>query len=511
MAPVPLAPSTRRSACRAIIGRPERRRNRPFGRSAAHRHLDSRGCAIRPRHMRKTHAEPRAASAVQRCRSRASPGGGRPPPARSPARGRSLPPTFRGFDRTAPAPCVAPPPGFRGPCPRHTRTARRRGSRCGRSRRRPEVCSEVRCRADCREARQGAADPRRFQRGRARSRDRCRRSRASGTHWSRGRARRRAQVDALGTSGRRPSHVSALASARSWFASRPARTVALWMRSTSPRTSSGSPRRSRSSRCICNPASGVRSWCAALARNRCCIVLASRTCCKQPVERVDDRRDLDRRSRGRQRTQVARRASEQLRRAAARADAARGRRRATRARSRRPRRAASARARRRGSRRPADCACAASRRPARRSRSPSGAPRRGSSRRRSTPSKKACWPGPRSGGGGRSAVPSTIAFVRRADLEDDPVDLIVDESLERLLRQVDVRAGRVDAEVLGDVECGIEQRAIVRVVGRAERDPVRDRARAGDHQQKRAHEECEQAAADARRSRRRHASPPSQM
>ena len=40
--------------------------------------------------------------------------------------------------------------------------------------------------------------------------------------------------------------------------------------------------------------SGVRSWCAALARNRCCIVLASRTSAEQPIERADDRRDFDR-------------------------------------------------------------------------------------------------------------------------------------------------------------------------------------------------------------------------
>src|SRR5206468_2283105 len=53
--------------------------------------------------------------------------------------------------------------------------------------------------------------------------------------------------------------LSALASASSWLARRLARTVALCMRVSSVLTSPDSSRRSRSSRCICNPASGVRN------------------------------------------------------------------------------------------------------------------------------------------------------------------------------------------------------------------------------------------------------------
>ena len=69
---------------------------------------------------------------------------------------------------------------------------------------------------------------------------------------------------------------SALASTSSWLARWLARIVAPCMLSISLRTSASSVRRSSSSRCICSPASGVRSWCAALARNRCCMALDSR-------------------------------------------------------------------------------------------------------------------------------------------------------------------------------------------------------------------------------------------
>ncbi len=96
----------------------------------------------------------------------------------------------------------------------------------------------------------------------------------------------------------------------------------------------------------------------------------------------------------------------------------------------------------------------------------------------------------------RDAVDDDV--VGRSNLEDHFVDLVVDERLERLFRQIDMGARRIDANVLGNVERRIEQRAIVRVVRRAHRDPVRDGRRAGDHQQQRAHQKPEQAAPDAR-------------
>ena len=85
-----------------------------------------------------------------------------------------------------------------------------------------------------------------------------------------------------------------------------------------------------------------------------------------------------------------------------------------------------------------------------------------------------CWPATSGGGGGRSGDAVDDRVLRRAYLEDDLVDLVVDQRFERLLRQVDVRAGGVDPDVVGDVEQRVEQRAVVGVVGRAHRDKVGD-------------------------------------
>ena len=159
---------------------------------------------------------------------------------------------------------------------------------------------------------------------------------------------------------------------------------------------------------------------------------------QEPVERVDDRRDLDRRGGRRQRTQVSRRAPHNSS-AAARAAAVHGRRPATRERSPRSRRVVWGRIQRRGFRRSAGCACAAFPRPAPCSRSPSDARRCGFLAL--ADAVEECLL-PRAELGRRRQVRDAIddRVGRRAHLEDHPVDLIVDERLERLLRQVDVRA-----------------------------------------------------------------------
>ncbi len=71
---------------------------------------------------------------------------------------------------------------------------------------------------------------------------------------------------------------SARASASSWLARRAVRMVARCICSSCTRCSSGTPCASAISVCACRPASGVRSWCAALARKRCWLLLASATC-----------------------------------------------------------------------------------------------------------------------------------------------------------------------------------------------------------------------------------------
>ena len=96
-------------------------------------------------------------------------------------------------------------------------------------------------------------------------------------------------------------------------------------------------------------------------------------------------------------------------------------------------------------------------------------------------------------------VPVDDLVAVRAHLEDHRVEMIVDEHLERLLRQVDARSRRVDPDVVGDVERRIEQRPVVGIVGRAQRHPVRHAAGACDHQQQGAGKKDQQPPPYARR------------
>ena len=99
--------------------------------------------------------------------------------------------------------------------------------------------------------------------------DRCTHSSAhSSTTWRRS---MRANSE-----GRLPPG-SARASASSWLARRAVRMVALCTYSSSARQASGTGWAIASSVWACSPASGVRSWCAALARNRCWLRFDSST------------------------------------------------------------------------------------------------------------------------------------------------------------------------------------------------------------------------------------------
>ena len=89
-------------------------------------------------------------------------------------------------------------------------------------------------------------------------------------------------------------------------------------------------------------------------------------------------------------------------------------------------------------------------------------------------------------------VPVDDLVALRAHLEDHRIEMIVDEHLERLLRQVDARSRRIDSDVVGDIERRIEQRPVVGIVGRAQRHQVRHAAGAGDHQQQGAGEKDQQ-------------------
>ena len=71
---------------------------------------------------------------------------------------------------------------------------------------------------------------------------------------------------------------------------------------------SGSGLASASSVCACSPASGVRSWCAALARKRCWLRLACATSSSSPFSALDQRPRLFGRAGGVDRPQVAGRA-----------------------------------------------------------------------------------------------------------------------------------------------------------------------------------------------------------
>ena len=91
--------------------------------------------------------------------------------------------------------------------------------------------------------------------------------------------------------------------------------------------------------------------------------------------------------------------------------------------------------------------------------------------------------------------------VGSANLEDHRIDMVEHQRLLRLHQHVEMRSIGADPDVLRHVECRIEQGAIVRRGGDAERDAVRQNACAQDQEYQRRDQEKQQAATDAVRRR----------
>ena len=78
------------------------------------------------------------------------------------------------------------------------------------------------------------------------------------------------------------------------------------------------------------------------------------------------------------------------------------------------------------------------------------------------PSKNLRSPTRSAGAGASSSLPAITRAVGAANLEDHRIDVIEHQRFLRLHQQVEVRAVVADADVLGHVQRGIQQRAIVR-------------------------------------------------